>query len=640
MKLKPKSAPSPKPGTVSSPRKLRTAAIGYAKDGVAVIPLFGIRDGVCECRKKAACKHPGKHPRILGWQERATSNVSQVAAWWDKWPNSNIGIPTGAVNGIVVIDVDGPVSLAEVEALETDSGSVATLRAKTGRPGGAHRYYTYESWVKNGKLHGNAQSKTDIKTDGGYVVGAPSNHISGRTYEFTGVDGFDRSLLTPPPEWLKHPPINSKPDGTSAPGTDIPEGSRNSTLTSLAGRLRRAGLGYDDILAALIVQNASRCKPPLERDELETIACSIAGRLSGTPPLQVTTVEELLTSPPTSYLIDHVLAARTTVVLYGEPGSGKTLIALEMAFCLASGLPWQGHNVIGGPVLYLATEGHAALPDRLRALCSHHGVHLIPHLKFLNRGVDLTDRVFLGAFEELVEREQPTLVVVDTMARAIGTGEENSSRDVNALIGNLEALRERCPGLTVLVLHHPAKSSGDLRGSSAIKASADLVLHCTLTDQKVTISPKKGRDTVSFEPLTLTLRPEGQSVVLANPSSPTRKTKPTDTILAHLEENGPQTSKQLQEALGLGKSAVATHLKTLTTAGKVSKHQQGKSVLYTAEPFLHQGGLGGSSTPAEKSVRPVRPNPPLKGAARRTEANRKQTRMKFRPKKNPTQPLA
>jgi AAA domain/Bifunctional DNA primase/polymerase, N-terminal/Primase C terminal 1 (PriCT-1) len=639
MKLKPKSAPSPKPGTVSSPRKLRTAAIGYAKDGVAVIPLFGIRDGVCECRKKAACKHPGKHPRILGWQERATSNVSQVAAWWDKWPNSNIGIPTGAVNGIVVIDVDGPVSLAEVEALETDSGSVATLRAKTGRPGGAHRYYTYESWVKNGKLHGNARSKTDIKTDGGYVVGAPSNHISGRTYEFTGVDGFDRSLLTPPPEWLKHPPINSKPDGTSAPGTDIPEGSRNSTLTSLAGRLRRAGLGYDEILATLTAQNASRCKPPLEASELEAIARSISSRPSGAPPLHLTTVKELLASPPTSYLIDNVLGAGTTAVLYGEPGSGKTLIALGMAFCLASGVPWQGHKVIGGPVLYLATEGHAALPDRLRALCSHHGVHLIPHLKFLNRGVDLTDRVFLCAFEELVEREQPTLVVVDTMARAIGNGEENSSRDVNALIGNLESLRERCPGLAVLVLHHPAKSSGDLRGSSAIKASADLVLHCTLTDQKVTISPRKGRDTVSFEPLTLTLRPEGQSVVLANPSSPERKARTADAILAHLEGNGPQAATQIQEALSLGRTSVHDQLKILATGGKVFKRQQGHSVLYGTEPFLHQGG-GGSSTLAEESVRPVRPNPPLKGAARRTEANRKQTRMKFRPKKNPTQHLA
>jgi AAA domain/Bifunctional DNA primase/polymerase, N-terminal/Primase C terminal 1 (PriCT-1) len=557
MKFKTKSAPEPQSNTVSSPERLRAAAIGYAEAGVAVIPLFGVRDGVCECSKGADCAHPGKHPRLKAWPTRATNDVSVVAGWWDGWPNSNIGIPTGAVNGIVGIDVDGRECLAEAAAFEAEHGRVPTLRWSTGRPDGEHWLYKYDPGVKSAKLFRNGSNNSDVKPDRAYLVAPPSNHVSGRAYAFIDAEEFDRSLLSPPPEWVKRPPTAS----TTPTGTDIVEGSRNSTLTSLAGRLRRARLEYDEILATLTAQNASRCKPPLEASELEAIARSISSRPSGAPPLHLTTVKELLASPPTSYLIDNVLGAGTTAVLYGEPGSGKTLIALGMAFCLASGVPWQGHDVSGGPVLYLATEGHASLPDRVRALCSHHALEHIPQLKFLNRGVDLTDPAFLSVFADLVESQQPTLLIVDTMARAIGNGDENSSRDTNALIGNLEALRERCPGLTVLVLHHPAKTSGDLRGSSAIKASADLVLRCSLDGQTLTIFPKKGRDTVSFEPMALTIRTVGQSVVLTNPSSPARKTTPTAAILAHLEQSGPQRSAEIQEALRLSKTTVADHLK-------------------------------------------------------------------------------
>ena len=59
-------------------------------------------------------------------------------------------------------------------------------------------------------------------------------------------------------------------------GDVIPSGERNGTLTSVAGSMRRRGLGEAEILAALEVTNTARCKPPLPNDELERIAGSVA----------------------------------------------------------------------------------------------------------------------------------------------------------------------------------------------------------------------------------------------------------------------------------------------------------------------------------------------------------------------------
>jgi len=83
MKFKPKSTARPQSTPISSPEQLRAAAIAYATAGFVVIPLSGIRDAVCECGKEPSCKRPGKHPRIRGWRERATSDASIVAGWWD-----------------------------------------------------------------------------------------------------------------------------------------------------------------------------------------------------------------------------------------------------------------------------------------------------------------------------------------------------------------------------------------------------------------------------------------------------------------------------------------------------------------------------------------------------------------------------
>jgi putative DNA primase/helicase len=113
----------------------------------------------------------------------------------------------------------------------------------------------------------------DIKGEGGAIVVAPWLHACGKRYRWrSGVAGADA------PEWLLRllrEAQRLRANGSSAIGGAIPEGRRNDTLTSLAGTMRRRGMGFDEIEAALLVTNNKRCDPPLAEDEVRKIARSV-----------------------------------------------------------------------------------------------------------------------------------------------------------------------------------------------------------------------------------------------------------------------------------------------------------------------------------------------------------------------------
>ena len=257
----------------------------YARRGWLVIPLHGIRDGQCTCQEwrdtngKGPCPTPGKHPRIRSWQERATTDMAQIEQWFSHdFRGSNIGIATGADSGIFVLDVDPKNGGEEsLESLIAKHGRLPdTIQAITGS-GGRHFYFSHPGELVRNDVA--LLPGLDIRGDGGMVVAPPSMHISGRCYDWDGLDGFNAPIL-PAPKWLLNL-IISKPRrengrGNVAPiGPEIPEGKRNDTLTRLAGAVRRKGAPIEAINAYLQAENKARCKPPLPEDEVRQIAESV-----------------------------------------------------------------------------------------------------------------------------------------------------------------------------------------------------------------------------------------------------------------------------------------------------------------------------------------------------------------------------
>ena len=234
--------------------------------------------------KMIPLRHGQKLPLIKTGRdhlEAATVDLKQVEQWHRSWPDMGLGIVTGAGSGIVVVDVDGPEGEAALARLEKEHGPlpetpvVRTSRGRhiyLGHPGG--RIKTTAGVVAPG---------IDIRGDGGLVAAPPSIHKTGFVYEWDCL--FDLSIpFAPMPTWLIER-IREKPvEKVASCGETIGEGSRNTTLASLAGSLRRTGLGGEDLVAALMAINAERCDPPLEESEVRTIAGSIGSKPTGPLP--------------------------------------------------------------------------------------------------------------------------------------------------------------------------------------------------------------------------------------------------------------------------------------------------------------------------------------------------------------------
>lgn len=178
----------------------RTAALEAHRRGWAVVPLHTVGDGHCTC-ERADCPSPGKHPRVR-WERYQSARPAEatVRGWWRRWPGANVGIVTGAVSGLVVLDVDprhgGDDLLARLEAAH---GSLPpTPEVQTGG-GGSHRYFAHPGGaVPTGPL----TEGIDLKGDGGLVVAPPSRHASGARYRWAPGRGPDDRALAPVPGWL------------------------------------------------------------------------------------------------------------------------------------------------------------------------------------------------------------------------------------------------------------------------------------------------------------------------------------------------------------------------------------------------------------------------------------------------------
>jgi hypothetical protein len=170
--------------------KMVNAALQYLNIGAAVLPLWWIEDSSgCACGA-ALCDSPGKHPigRLVPHGVKyASKDEAKVRQWWAACPKANIGVATGRVSGIVVVDVDGPKGEAKLNSLLAKHE--VTLEAEwcvnTGRKeGGRHFYFAYPS---DTNVPSHKDDGLEIKSDGSYVVVPPSRHASGKIYEWVNV---------------------------------------------------------------------------------------------------------------------------------------------------------------------------------------------------------------------------------------------------------------------------------------------------------------------------------------------------------------------------------------------------------------------------------------------------------------------
>ena len=179
------------------------------------------------------------------------------------------------------------------------------------------------------------------------------------------------------------------------------------------------------------------------------------------------------------WLVDGVFECDTTADVFGDSATGKSLLAQDISCCVATGTPWHGHAVKQGAVLYIAGEGQSGLSRRFRAWELHNNVSLRHAPLFVSTvPTSLTDKdsqlYLLREVERFTaEHGAPALIVLDTLARNFGPGDENSTRDMGVAVSACDALR-RPTGAMVMIPHHSSHAEkGRARGSIALHNGVD-----------------------------------------------------------------------------------------------------------------------------------------------------------------------
>jgi hypothetical protein len=265
-----------------TPSGIETAALAYRRLGWSVIPL-----------------RPRDKIPSIAWQEYQDrpADEPEIRSWFAHWPRANVGVITGPVSCLVVVDVDprhgGEVSISRW--IEHHGPLPKTVESVTGG-GGRHLYFA--------AVDPNLRNRVaivpgiDLRARGGMIVAPPSIHPSGEPYAWKPGHAPDERPLAPLPQWL-HEQLRTESVRHGHPLAywrslargDVEEGQRNTTIASFAGHLLWHGVDPEVVSELLLSWNRVRCRPPLDDDEVARVVASItklhqreADETAGDPP--------------------------------------------------------------------------------------------------------------------------------------------------------------------------------------------------------------------------------------------------------------------------------------------------------------------------------------------------------------------
>lgn len=213
---------------------------------------------------------------------------------------------------------------------------------------------------------------------------------------------------------------------------------------------------------------------------------------------------------PPPWLINGVLSKGAFGAMYGEPGVGKTFLALDWSLSIGLGLPWQGLETAQGLVVYIAAEGGFSISTRVRAWKAVNEIKGSANVYFLPEAVLLRDFKNRASLMMALMRLSPLpdLIVIDTLARTLVGADENSAKEVGEYIAAVDLIRKETRA-AVLLVHHIGKNSirGE-RGSSALRGAADTMMSLTLSKQPsaFTLECTKQKDAREFDKINLGLK--------------------------------------------------------------------------------------------------------------------------------------
>ena len=500
----------------------------------------------CDVKKRPVCQ---------GGFKAATQDPDEIERLFSMQGAALIGVPTGAISGLSVIDIDVRDGKQGEKWVKDNAELLGQTRVAETQSGGWHYYYQHTGDIRN---RAGIDGCVDVRGDGGYVifprsigykwlndnefapfpkqVAAQASGVAGNSLSAPmGASDTDAwgNITDGREKYMARIVLASVADYYRENGTFptvdwmvsnvYPQ--YEARVKSRTGDLNAEGRGIDEFrkkVTSTITRGREGKLPDLNFAPAKAVTPvglqASPGQVSGRGferQIKLRTLGELSNTPPPTFMIADYIIEKSFAVMYGAPASYKSFLAIDWALSIAHGADWNGRPTQQGVVVYLAMEGQSGITNRAEAWhrdrkLSNEGVPFYAVTNPISMAdAEATDVALLSqAVKDLLGDVNPSLFVVDTLARSFGGADENSATDMGIFVRNCDILREQFD-CSVLAVHHSGKDvEKGLRGSSALLGAVDtsIALGRKAETQQVCVKNPKQKDVEEAAPLWLEAR--------------------------------------------------------------------------------------------------------------------------------------
>lgn len=559
------------------------AAILYRERGWTPIPLAG------------------KKP-IVKWERFQTEQPTeeQIIDWWGGDNPPNIGLVTGPLSGLLVLDVDSQ----EGEDFLSSKGLLPpTPTVKTSK--GRHLYFIYPAGED---LHNFVRKcpGLDLRAAGGYVCAPPSIHPD-TLQPYTWTTSPEAVPLAPTPKWLIDLVNAPSPHSLEGERLDvssildgIPAGERDDALFKYACSLRARNVKREESLV-LVEIAASNCTPPfsleLARSKVEAAYSNYPAGGKETPPPtppaappKWVSMRELhgMTFPPTTWTVPNLIP-KGLVFLAGRPKLGKSILGLQLAKAVSTGEDFLGYPLEKrGRVLVVALE------DNLKRLQTRTNRLEIPPHAAIAFATSLLNSLLapegMTYILHLMDTPGLSLMLMDPLNRCIPAADHNDMKAMGSFIGPLQsAALEK--DVTLLIIDHHVKpvagGTGDpidsILGSTFKSAAADSAMGFYRKEGDRRNLRVVGRDLEGETSLALEWSATSYGWTCLGQAAQVLRTETEESALAALRKlGGKAASNDLREELNVTRQRLQLVMDPLVQNGQViASKKAGESTTYS-----------------------------------------------------------